>query len=89
MTQPFSRRDFLYTVPGACTAAGVFGFGTLGAETARTATSADGQSAKNPVLDGFPRQDRQSVQDVVRFSHFNVDMVKELEAAIKDVVSGL
>ncbi len=81
MTQPFSRRDFLYAVPGACTAAGVFGFGTLNARAAGAATSANGTSSESVVPDGFPSQDPQAVQDIVRFAHFSVDNVKELVSA--------
>ncbi len=81
MTQPFSRRDFLYTAPAACTAAGVFGFGTLSAKAAGGGTKAIGKSSKSAVPDGFPSQDPRAVNDVVLFSHFNVDNVKKLVSA--------
>ncbi len=81
MTQPFSRRDFLYTAPAACTAAGVLGFGTVSAKAAGGATSANGKSSKSAVPNGFPSQDPHAVQDVVLFAHFNVDNVKELVSA--------
>ncbi len=81
MTQPFSRRDFLYTAPAACSAAGVFGFGTFSAKAASGATTADGKSSKSAVPDGFPSQDPHAVQDVVRFAHFNLDNVKKLVSA--------
>ncbi len=81
MTQPCSRRDFLYAAPAACTAAGVLGFGTLKAKAAGAATSTGGNSSNNAVPDGFPSQDPHAIQDVVRFAHFSVDNVKELVSA--------
>ncbi len=81
MPQPFSRRDFLFTAPAACTAAGVFGLGAFGAKAASGATSANGKSSQSAVPDGFPSQDPHAVQDIVRFAHFSVDNVKELVSA--------
>ena len=81
MTQPVSRRDFLYAAPAACTAAGVLGIGAFSAKAAGGATTADGKSTKSAVPDGFPSQDPQAVKDVVLFAHFNVDNVKKLVSA--------
>ena len=67
MTQPFSRRDFLYTAPAACTAAGVFGLGAFGTKAAGAATSATREASNSAVPDGFPSQDPQAVKDVVAY----------------------
>ncbi len=77
MNNTLTRRDVLTVVPGACTAAALFG---LNLSEVRGSPAPEG--ATNIVNDelppGFPRQDIESVESVVGASHFNFDRVKEL-----------
>ena len=81
MPRPFSRRDFLYAAPVACTAAGVLGLDSVNADAAGDASSADEGSSGNTVPDGFPSQDAPDVRAIVGLSHFNIKKVTELVSA--------
>ena len=72
-----SRRSFLSTGPGLCLASGS-AMVVLGAPGSRGADAA-GQDASVPQ--GFPHQDPRLVEEVVRYSHFNLDRVRELVKA--------
>lgn len=77
MNPALTRRDVLTVIPGACTAAALFG---LSLSEARGSTSPEGatETVTDKVPPGFPRQDIESVRSVVGASHFDFDRVKKL-----------
>ena len=75
-----SRRSFLSTGPGLCLVSGS-AMAVLGAAGPRRSrgTAAAGQDGSVPQ--GFPQQDPRLVEEVVRYSHFDLDRVRELVKA--------
>ena len=66
------RRVFLMSVPTGCLAAAAYGIG------APVGGNRDSANTSGSLYPGFPGQNPKLVEEVVRYSHFDIDAVHEL-----------